>query len=290
MWEQALRPVISGLGAILRSGSIDDAVIVNNALISTNLHPDLSAVALAKITRVLVEAHPDCAIAWRSVHGRDSELPERLRANGYQLIPARSVLFVPTKDRQFESHRDYRKDLNLWHSTLADPDGYRLTAPSCLTDEQCLRIAELYRMLYLEKYSWHSPQYQSSFFEQTARTGMFKYLLIERAGRIDAVIGYYTNHQHLAAPIIGYDTSLPRELGLYRMINLQITETAWQRGLEVHASSGVASFKRSRGAETEIEYTAVYAQHLSRRQRFAWHTLDAVINSVAPTLIDRFEL
>lgn len=283
--EALLRPFISVLGRVLKWGEIDQVMLVNNALISTNLHPNISSAGLGQMTHQLRIEHPQLAIGWRNVHGRDSDFPEKLRNAGYRLIPARSILFVPTADRGFARRRDYRRDLRL-----LEVSGYQireLTAPS-LAERS--RLIELYRMLYIEKYSQFSPQYTEEFISHSSQHGMLRYLVLERDGQIDGMIGYFISEGYLAAPLLGYDLNKPQNLGLYRMLNVLITETALRHSVTVHASSGVPAFKRSRGAELEIEYFAVYYQHLSRRQRLAWQLLDVIINSIAEPLIAKFGL
>ncbi|MFP3787222.1 hypothetical protein SB769_39120, partial [Burkholderia sp. SIMBA_024] len=78
----------------------------------------------------------------------------------------------------------------------------------------------------------------------------------------------------LAAPVLGYDTALPQELGLYRMLSYLVARTAHENGVQLHNSSGVAEFKRNRGAEPEFEYTAVYTRHLPWRHRVGWRLLE----------------
>ncbi|NYE94529.1 hypothetical protein FHU41_000750 [Psychromicrobium silvestre] len=283
--EAALRPAIDLLGTLLRWGRVDQAALVNNALISTNLHPQFSCGELAELTGVVRQAHPSLAVAWRSVHGRDSAFPEQLRSLGYRLIPARSVLFIPTENRTFEKRRDYRRDQALFAAS-----GYHVRELTEPDPAQCQRLAELYRMLYIDKYSEHNPQYEPAFIAASAANGMLRFLALERDGQLDAVIGYYLAEGYLTAPFVGYDLGKEQHLGLYRMLNLLIIETAWEHGVTVHASSGVPDFKKSRGAESELEYTAVYTRHLPFRQRLAWAALDVIINSIAQPLIKRFGL
>ncbi|NJK45490.1 MAG: GNAT family N-acetyltransferase [Pleurocapsa sp. SU_196_0] len=242
--ERAVRVALEGLGALLHFGTVDDVVFVNNAPVSTNLHPDLTLPELRTVTEHLTRAFPSCAIGFRSVHGRDSRLPEFLRELGYRLVPSRSVTFVPTRDAAFKGKRDVRQDARLLRHS-----GYvtrRLESPS---QAELERIAELYRLLYLEKYSRHNPRFTPAFMEMASRTGMLEFLVLERDGRLDGVIGLYVRAGYLTVPVLGYDTHLPRELGLYRMLSSLIAHEAHRRGVDLHASSGrrgVQAFTRWR--------------------------------------------
>jgi uncharacterized protein YjiS (DUF1127 family) len=288
----AARGILVGLGLVLRAGHVDDVVMVGNALLSTNLQPELDERSIAGVTDELAAAHPHGAIAWRSVHGRGRRLPEALRRAGYRLIPARSVLFAATRDAEWSTLRDVRRD-----RAILDSSGYtvrRLPGPASAApdatpapDATHARIAELYRRLYIAKYSTANPQYTAEFVALAQRSGLLEFTVLERDGRIDGVFGARVAHGLLAAPLVGYDTAIPQETGLYRMLSYLIAQTAHEHGVDLHNSSGVADFKRNRGGEPELEYTAVFTRHLALRRRAAWAVLDAVVTRVAVPLVMR---
>ncbi|MFB2597911.1 GNAT family N-acetyltransferase [Herbiconiux sp. P17] len=333
--------ILVGLDAVLRAGRVDDVVMVGNALLSTNLLPDPDERTVADVTARLVAEHPDRAIAWRSVHGRGSRLPETLRRAGYRLIPSRSVLFAATRDTEWSTLRDAKRDRALLEASgytvrtlvAPPPTAVPLTgprpapqpapqaapppapqpapqaapppappparpapqpappapqpAPPAAPDATTARIAELYRMLYIAKYSPSNPQYTAAFVALAQSSGLLEFTVLERDGRIDGFVGCRVAHGLLAAPLVGYDTTLPQETGLYRMLSHLIARTAHDAGVDLHNSSGVADFKRNRGGESELEYTAVFTRHLSARQRAAWAVLDTVVTRVAVPMVTR---
>jgi len=280
--------VLTGLGAVLTRGRADDIVIVGNALVSTNLLPELQVADIRRLTRALVSRHPHAVVAWRSVHGRGSSTPEALKRAGYQLIPSRSVLFTSTRGTDWMRARDTARDRRLLETSgyqavaaPIDPDTGRSDAATRS------RIAELYRMLYLEKYSGLNPAYTAEFIGAAQASGMLRFVVLVRDDRIDGVFGYSTGNGLLAAPVLGYDTGLPPGLGLYRMLSYLIARTAHENDADLHGSSGVADFKRNRGAENELEYTAVYTRHLPLGRRLAWRLLRGVVDAIAVPLLRR---
>jgi hypothetical protein len=286
--------LLRGLDTVLSPARLDDVVIVGNALLSTNLLPDPGEGDVEALTRDLRARFPSHAIAWRSVHGRGSSLPATLRRAGYRLIPARSVLFTSTRDGEWLSLRDNRRD-----AALLDGSGYRAidapiagaTGMSPLPVRQ--RIARLYEQLYIERYSRLNPRYTAGFIGLAQRSGLLRFTLLEQSDpphRIDGVLGTTMAHGYLAAPVLGYDTTLPKERGLYRMLTHLMTRTAHEHGVDLHGSSGVAGFKRNRGAEAEFEYLAVYARHLPFLRRTAWGALEAVVTTIAVPLVRRYGL
>lgn len=289
----AARGLLRALGVVLALTHVDDIAFVGNALVSTNLHPQVTEAELADLTAALRSTHPHLAIGWRSVHGGGSLMPEMLRRCGYRLIPARSVLFTDTRGTAWARVRDtvrdramYEKSAYLARPAVIDP----ATGMSSLPVRE--RIAQLYTQLYVDKYSRLNPRYTAAFIGAAQQSGLLEFVLLEHEGdaRIDGVFGFRVADGFLAAPVLGYDTALPQEWGLYRMLSYLVASTAHEYGVQLHNSSGVADFKRNRGAESEFEYTAVYTRHLSWRHRAGWRLLETVVRTVAVPLVLRERL
>lgn len=284
--ERILGVLLDGLGTLLRWGEVDKIVHVSNGFVSTNLHPNLELAQIKAITKMLEQGFPNHAIAFRSVHSyRGSRLTEFLLEAGYRLVPARSVLFVDTTDGKFKRKVDFKRDVKLLAAS-----GYSVRKLERPTPEELDRVCKLYGLLYLEKYSYQNPQFTPKFLVLGIETGWLEVFVIERDNRIDGTLAFYQHGDALTAPIVGYDTQLPLEAGLYRMLMAFLLLEAERRGLQVHASSGVAKFKHSRGASSAIEYTAVYTRHLPWHRGFVWATLEFLMRRVAVSLISRFGL
>ena len=282
--ERVFRIVLEGLGAVLRWAKADDVVHVNNWLVSTNLHPPLTLEDVRAITHKLTLEYPQYAIAFRSVHGFDGErLPEYLLECGYGLLPARSVLFVDAPAGRWRRRRDSKNDLRLLEASpyrlrKLKPDEPRATLE---------RAKVLYDKLYLRKYSLQNPQFSVAFFHMALEMGLLDFFVLEHDGRVDGVLGVYERFGMMAAPILAYDTDLPQDLGLYRILSTHLSLEAQKRGVILHASSGVAAFKRSRGAIPVIEHTAVYTSHLPWSRRIVWRGLEWLLRYVAVPIIAR---
>jgi hypothetical protein len=297
--------VLGALGLALRAARVDDVVMPGNALVSTNLLPELEGDAVREVTAGLIAAHPGSAVAWRSVHTRATRTADVLRANGYRLLPSRSVLFIPTRGADWLSLRDVRRDRELFEQSQYRSEPAPIDPATGMSDQPTReRIAELYRLLYLDKYSGLNPAYTAAFVGAAQRSGLLRFTLLatepaldptyssEHLGtsrRIDGVFGSTMAHGLLAAPVFGYDTALPAETGLYRMLSWLVAREAHDAGADLHASSGVADFKRHRGGEHEREYTAVYVRHLPWRRRLVWAALESVLHRVALPIVERLE-
>jgi glutathione synthase/RimK-type ligase-like ATP-grasp enzyme len=279
--ERVLQLTLQGLGWWLKQTRLDDVVMVNNWLLSTNLYPPLSVQAIRDITYCLAYRFPDKAIVWRSVHGfGGSPLARSFVECGYRLVPSRSVLFYDTLQGGHWLRRDFKQDVRM-----LEQSAYRLRKLDNPTAAELKRVQELYSLLYIHKYSLYNPQYTVQFFELAAK-GLLEFYVLEDQN-IDAAMGLYARGGMMAAPVFGYDTHLPQELGLYRMLSACLTLEAERRGLVLHASSGVAGFKRSRGALPETEWTAVYDRHLPLKRRLGWESLRVLYGDIALPLLRR---
>jgi hypothetical protein len=279
-----LRAITTSLGAVLRAAAIDRTAHVDNWMISTNLHPAETAEHVPTITHAMVEAFPDHAIAMRSVTPRcDASLAKALEASGYSLVTARWIYLLDARERAPFRTRSYRRDVKLFRE-----NDYELAGPDEITADDAPRMAELYDALYLDKYSRWNPQLTRRFVESALATGAMTFAGVRRAGRLDGILGFVTCNGFLTSPFFGYDTSLPREAGVYRMLNVILMDEARRRGAVLHQSSGVGHFKRSRGGTGGLEWTAVYTAHLPAHRRAAWALLATVANRIGAPLFARY--
>lgn len=269
--ERVLAPVLEGLGAVLKAGQIDRVLHVGNWLLSTNLYPQLSREHIERITRFLAQKFPDCAVVWRSVvevplEGITSPVSPQHFSTDFKLIPSRSVLFLNARAGTHGRKKDFKHDLKLLRSSP-----YQLRPARA---EDLGRIRDLYNLLYLDKYSRLNPQFTPAFFELAFKTQMLELFVLEQEGRVDGVLGFFSRGELMTCPVLGYDTSLPVEAGLYRILSAHLVLIAQKRGLILHASSGVAAFKRSRGAVPALEVNAVFDAHLPLYRRVVWTLLE----------------
>lgn len=144
-------------------------------------------------------------------------------------------------------------------------------------------MAELYRMLYLDKHSRLNPQYDEAFVRAAIRDHWLEFHgLRDGSGRLVGIWGYFTiDNTVMTVPFIGYDTALPPESGLYRQLFLGIHRQVNDRKQLLNYSSGAGDFKRRRGAVPVVEFNAVFDRHLPERRRMAFRVAALVLNRLA---------
>ena len=286
-----LRQLVTSMGQWLQAARIDCVVHLNNWLLSTNVYPvGWSGNELGQVTEMLVEKFPDHALCWRSLNRfSNAVLIDRMASLGYLLVPSRQVWL-------FDGRRGYQSAYLRRHNTHLDATLHRrmpydLVPAENLDDADFERLEHLYNLLYLDKYCELNPQFTATWLRSVQRDGWLQlHALRDKSGRIDGVLGWVGNDQVLTAPIVGYDTALPRRLGLYRLITQLCLQEAAKRKTLLNFSSGAAHFKRLRGGRPEIEYSLVYVRHLSANRRRTWAMLGGTLRSLGVPLMRHLKL
>jgi hypothetical protein len=255
---------LGGLDALLRMARINRAVHVDNWLLSTNLHGDWNGAGLADIRRLLAGRFPTHFLILRSLDEWSCPLLlQAVRDDGWMLLPARQIWVVDDLACDWRPRNNFDNDRRaLAQSGLTIEDGGQFNA------SDRTRIAELYHMLYVQKYSPLNPIFTPAFIALTQTAGMLQYRVArDAAGRIMAVAGMLARGKVMTPPVVGYDITCPRAEALYRIASFMFSQWAMERGLRLHGSAGAADFKRRRGAHGIIEYMAVHAGHLDIGRR-----------------------
>ena len=302
-----IRMFLWGWSVLCKLCNIDTAIYINNWLLSTSLHPSPTsadpkeAMRCAQLDALLrqqmlhlrtqvVESHPSHALVYRSLDGRSGAgLLATLDELGFYRVPARYVHYQDANDPALWRLNNIKHDQRLernrlssggrggayrWH-TLSTTD---MEAP--LADLLCHRVVEVYEMLYVDKYSPSNPRFTPSFVDAAVRHRLLTILVLVNETKtgpenvwqaaIDGVIGYFVRGHFMTTPLFGYDTSLPPEAGMYRLLSLRMLKEARCHGVHCHASGGVARFKQLRGARSTVEVCMVYTRHLPWHRRLPW--------------------
>jgi hypothetical protein len=277
-WTPALGLIADATGALLKVAAVNRIVHLGNWMLSTNLHGGWRGEDLDAMRKRLIEDFPDHLLAVRSVNAwSDAELFGTLRAGGWRLLPARQVYVTDDLNQDWEPRKNTRRDLELMARTPLRRERLERFGPG-----DAERIAELYDLLYLQRYSRLNPAFTPAFIEMTCTHRVFDYAgFRDEDGRLEAVVGCFTRGGVLTTPIVGYDTRRRREAGLYRLASALYAQMAQDRSARLNGSAGAASFKRLRGARPVIEYTAYFVDHLSAPRRAVIAGLERLLNCVA---------
>jgi hypothetical protein len=276
-------------GAVLRRVQIDRTVVVNNWMLSTNLYPREWAPDIKALTAALTRAFPTHYICFRSLNRwTNAPLIDALVRCGYKPVASRQVYAYEHLYDTWLHRSNVRHDRRLLRQSA-----YRVIQHDEIGESDYPRIAALYDLLYRQKYPAHNPAFTTDFIRLCHRERVMRFLgLRDRNGRLDGVVGLFGIDNVLTAPIVGYDTTLARHLGLYRLLMLLPFMSAMDGGCErkINLSAGAASFKRLRGGRPVIEYNAIFDRHLPCGRRLAVDALALVVNGVGVPLLEKLQL
>jgi hypothetical protein len=273
-----LRLLIKGADRLLRAADINRIVHVDNWLLSTNLHGDWDGQDIGAIRQYLVSAYPDHIIAIRSVDPWSApKLLAAVKRDGWRLLPSRQIWVTDDLKLNWAKRNSTANDRRRLHKSGLSIEKLEILRPG---DSE--RIAELYYMLYVGKYSPLNPVFSLDWVEMTHSSGMLEYEVArDFEGIIQAVSGSFVRGRVLTPPVVGYDTTKPATDGLYRIASYFFGQICAERGLRLNGSAGAAGFKRNRGASGVIEYTVAYVAHLPLRRRFILRFLEFILSSAA---------
>ncbi|HTD29251.1 MAG TPA: hypothetical protein VK660_07670 [Xanthomonadaceae bacterium] len=282
-----LRWFTQGFGFLMRHAGIDNAVCVNNWLVSTNAYPDVSTARIGAIVEQARQRWPDRAIWFRSLNSAHSQgWIDGLRAAGCALIPSRQVYLYADVATLARKRSNARRDLSLLRRS-----SLRCHAVGELDDADYARIADLYHALYIRKYSGLNPQYRANLLKAWHIAGLLEMQGMRDArGVLQAIVGTLRFGDLITCPIVGYDTQLPLQLGLYRMLMAAVLRQAMENDCLINLSAGAAHFKTQRGGQPAIEYNAVLANHLPRSPRATLNALRQIAQRVGVPIMEHYKL
>jgi hypothetical protein len=284
--ERLGRGILRITGGVFKFFECDTMAILNNWGFSTNFHPSLTESEVAVLSTKAVEMFPKAYIAIRSLNiDTDGVLIETLRENGWCLLPARSVYMFDITDESIFKRNHTKKDQKLLAQTSLEK-----VTPLDWVKGDFIRIKELFDKLFIEKHSHLNPDFSAEFIYRLHESGIIEIHGFKEKGQIVAFIGFFVSENIISTPMLGYDTSLPQEMGLYRLLMALLLKTAKERNLLLNLSSGAGSFKRSRGGRATLEYTAVYAKHLSTPKRIFIRNLSKLLNRYLPNAFDKYQI
>lgn len=265
-------------------GSINKNYIINNYLLSTNLYPEKTIDRLGSLTRALIRQKPNHALIFRCLNYHSNEaLLNQLKAHDYLLIPIKQVYVFD------KSLKDYTKSLNFKRDKrLLNGSKHQIVTHDDFSESDYIRMHALYNALYLTKHSKNNPQFSEALIRHWHCNQLFNFMGLRNSqGVLDGVIAIAENKQCTCSALFGYDTSRPKELGLYRCLIHLIMEYSNQQNKTINLSSGAPHFKKARRGLPFIEYIAVYVKHLPWNRRFLWHALKAGLNSIYVPLLHK---
>lgn len=282
------------IGIALRLAKVDCLIQINNWLLSTNIYPkDVFSnceKSLDALKRFFITRYPKHGLGFRSLNDLvNHQTITTLHAAGFVAIPSRQVYL-------FDGSAGEASPFRQKHNTQIDAKSlakmsYQLSFGNEFSKADFERCEQLYRRLYIEKYSSLNPQYSAVWLAAGQAHGWLTLLgLRNSTGELEGVVGFFENDEVITAPIFGYNTALPTKEALYRRLTQLCLQRAVNQKKLLNFSSGAASFKRLRGGVPAIEYTMIYVAHLNFYRRWCWKILGYLLHKIAVPIMKRWQL
>ena len=285
--EMMLGIISKSLRILLKKATINKVVCVNNWMLSTNLYPSWDGGDISVIRAFVNQAFPGHALMFRSLNAHSNgALMDAFQNNHFMMVPSRQVYIFDHHLNPYLDRHNTKIDLKALEKT-----GYEVVNHDRLKPADYPRIVELYNLLYIEKYSEHNPQFTEGYIAHWHQNKLLTMVgLRNPEGALDGIVGFFEVNGVTSAPLVGYDTSLPRRLALYRILMAIAIRRAHQKGMVLNLSSGAPDFKRLRGGVPFIEYSAVYIAHLPMLQRLVWKLTNFLLTHLGVPIMKAFKL
>ena len=274
--KQFVKHTFSVLKSLLKFINADKVIFVNNFFLSTNLYGDISNFDLKEITFQLTQYFPEHSIIFRSVNEKtDKDWFQVLKSLYYEPVVCRQLYMLDVEKGKYKKKRPYTIDKKFAEAN-EEYEWFEGRAPLSLQEISAAK--DYYKDLYIDKYSAFNPLYTDEFIDVTSKSGLLRYYFLRSKENqsIKAVQAVSTCNKIITTPFIGYDQTLPKDKGLYRLMNYKLMQQAIELKYTLNMSSGAAEFKRQRGGEPCFEYLMVYADHLSPLRKLFWKLMKRI--------------
>ncbi len=274
---------LSPISLLLHASGLDRAAIVCNRLMSTNLYPDWGLSEISAMSEEMAETYADRPLVMRNISREvNPGLADSLTTTGWNLVPARIVYLCDPQRPSVWKHNHIKQDAKL----LGD-NAFEVIRPDQIVSDDLPWLRSMFRQIFLTKHSDLNPDFTPEFFSLCQENGFLDLYGLRSQGKMVGVLGLYEPAESawLTTPLIGYDTSLPQDKGVYRALMALLLQQARARKTHLHYSSGAGQFKRARAGSPSLEYTAIFSKHLSRVQRQANQLFAHAMQNIAPGIL-----
>jgi hypothetical protein len=269
------------VGVFVRREHLDRVVYVNHWMLATGPRLALSPAQVERLIAAVTARYPGYALVFKGV--REIELrslrDHRCGSDLRHIFNRQIYLWDGPPRGGQRVTRDFRVDRKLLGSHLRATSRLTTATPD-LVD----RLFELYRKLYIDKYSTHNALYRPSWFEHLLRDGALQVEAIRTDGRINYFVSWFAVDGEMIGSVVGHDPVVSKEKGLYRAGMSYLMMLAEEQRLVLNLSSGSGRFKLKRGCTPENEYELLWLSTLPRRARLSWLLVRSIYNAAGPKL------
>ncbi len=255
--QKVLSLVLKALSRLAHWVGLGQNIIIGNFPISTNVWSNAQNALIVKACQSHTQKDTGRFIFVRNLLAYQHEqLITELQSMGFVVLPARVIYEFDLRQGMNSKPSHLMRDLSaLKKSTL------QVTHWAHIDDELSSRFQHLYDLIYIQKHSVYNAMYTPAFFKEMVNSQWMTALSLKNEG--GEIVAFALLHQigdTLTVPALGYVEN-EHGPGIYRLLFASIFKHTLDNGLMLNYSSGAGDFKRKRGAQSRLEYTAVKAPH-----------------------------
>ncbi|MEL7269605.1 MAG: hypothetical protein AAGL34_08525 [Bacteroidota bacterium] len=268
---------------------MEKTVFVNNFFLATNLYEKDTLLSHPSVTQHLKKHYPNRVIAFRSINeSTDSGLLDQLKLQRGLPLACRQLYILDPNNGNFQKKRPVIRDRKLWEKTK----GLQWQNVLQFDKKEIDILLTFYGDLYLKKYSELNPDYSSDFLEASMNSKILDfYILREMSSNLPLAVKAVEQTEHVVCtPFIGYDNTKPKNIGLYRLMHLKLTEIATDEGKIFNMSSGASTFKKQRGGEPCFDYHIIFIDHLPEKSQWFWKQFYSISESIIKPTMKNLEV
>ena len=242
---------IQFLGKIVSFLGIDKTAFIGNYPISTSIWTESQMEEIPSIATTIMTSQPKHFIGIRNIlPHRHAKLIKQLAHLDFKAIPSRVIYEFDLRSGLTQTPSHLKRDLSLLKKL-----NLTIKIATALTQQEIIRVHQLYQQIYLEKHSLLNPQYTLQFFDQVVNQRIMTCLMIGNSS--NSIVSFAlicTSGETISIPALGYDSEYELE-GSYRVLFAAIYTHAKNAQALLNYSSGAGDFKRKRGGIPYLEYT-----------------------------------
>lgn len=258
---------------------IDNAVFPYCYGFSTNLYNEGEIANLLENKNLLQEKYRNSAIILRSLNEKCFDLKS---LHKYKYLPTRVVWYCDDLQAEVLSRKDTKSDNKAFAKSGLSWNEYDIDA----SKDKLPRIIELYKILYIDKYSKHNPDFSQEYLFYLISQGVLKLRCLEtQNGEIVGFLAYFSTNNAISAPLIGYDADY-KSAPIYRIIMSEAANIAHRSKKALNHSGGAAKYKTNRGFTPLVEYMLIIDSHLPWWRRFGYTIISYVFRKFEKQLLE----
>lgn len=258
---------------------IDKAVFPQSYGFSTNLYEAGDIGFFLDNIKLFQDKYKDKAIILKSLNIRNIEI-KTLKT--YKYLPTRIIWYSDDIKSKVSVRSDTKSDNRAFTNSNLRWVQYSKEIDS----KKLLRLMELYRVLYLDKYSRYNPDFTEEYLIELLQKGILSFrCLVTEIGEIVGFLGICSNSNEICAPMIGYDKDY-KLAPIYRIIMNEAVNEALRANKALNHSAGASKYKANRGFSPLIEYMIIIDNHLPWWRRLGYTIISFVFQKFEKQLFE----